>query len=454
MTSPTIHLDQLYYIVCLLLCIPLSYNYRLLPGIRHVIHLYSIITIMLLCSLVFSRLSILYSLIPSVLVWGIGYCVHRNLEIKRVYGTGICVFVWSMLFVYLSYFHINRMYLYWMQATIDETTVQMIITMKLTTFITDYTTHTSENPENPKDYPELLHFLGFMYFIPSYFVGPTLTLDEYTSYVDHLERVNPNDASSEDTKCQLHLLSTKTTVLLLCAMLGLMMFSPFYMTTSAFAAYKFLDKLKYLFISMLLVRCKYYFAWSLAEMSYIISSCSQFVSHKGRNVHILDVELPHNTHQILNSWNICTNMWLKTTVYEKVKPAYGSTTAIIATNVVSAFWHGFYPGYYITFLFGGFSTMLGRMWRRNISHGIFGATQNELVTKLYNYAKIPMMLSLVNFFGLPFQIYSLYYIVDAYNALRWYGLFVCIIGFVVAYSAQFVTRNARKEQISNKCKDE
>ncbi len=348
------------------------------------------------------------------------------------------------------------MYLYWLQATIDETTVQMVITVKLTKFITDTVLSKSDDQpavdsdSEPDKYPELLEFLGFIYFIPSYFTGVTLTLQEYNSYIQYLQTRDCSDTHSNETKSQLYLISAKTTLLFVCATIGMVLFSPFYMITPAFAAYGFMDKMFYLFISMFLVRCKYYFAWSLSEISYIISDCSNFVSHRGRNVHIVDVELPQNTYQILNSWNVCTNTWLKTTVYQNVLTRYGAKVAVIATNVVSAFWHGFY----ITFVFGGVSTILGRMWRKNISKAIVQPTQNDVVLDVYWYIKIPMMLSLINFFGLPFQLYSLYYVVDAYNALHWYGLILCIIGFIVAFATPIVMRRMFNTEISNKCKDE
>lgn len=43
-----------------------------------------------------------------------------------------------------------------------------------------------------------------------------------------------------------------------------------------------------------------------------------------------------------------TNKWLRMIVYERVPKKYGT----LLTFSLSALWHGFYPGYYVTFISG------------------------------------------------------------------------------------------------------
>jgi len=47
----------------------------------------------------------------------------------------------------------------------------------------------------------------------------------------------------------------------------------------------------------------------------------------------------------LDGWNKTTSLWLHYVVYERCH----STLAVF---MFSALWHGFYPGYYLTFLGG------------------------------------------------------------------------------------------------------
>lgn len=50
-----------------------------------------------------------------------------------------------------------------------------------------------------------------------------------------------------------------------------------------------------------------------------------------------------------------TNRWLRMIVYERV-----NNYATILTYALSAVWHGFYPGYYLTFASGALFTFAAR----------------------------------------------------------------------------------------------
>lgn len=49
-----------------------------------------------------------------------------------------------------------------------------------------------------------------------------------------------------------------------------------------------------------------------------------------------------------DNWNMCANKWLKNYVYLRVTPPNkkAGLKSTLTTYAVSAFWHGFYPGYY------------------------------------------------------------------------------------------------------------
>ena len=59
----------------------------------------------------------------------------------------------------------------------------------------------------------------------------------------------------------------------------------------------------------------------------------------------------------IESWNILTAKWLRHTVYDRA-PA---SLRVWAVFTISAFWHGFYPGYYILFLTGALATEAARL---------------------------------------------------------------------------------------------
>jgi lysophospholipid acyltransferase len=50
-------------------------------------------------------------------------------------------------------------------------------------------------------------------------------------------------------------------------------------------------------------------------------------------------------------------------VYARLAP-FGRSIATIGTYSVSAFWHGFYPGYYIFFVLSAFQTLAAQGTQR------------------------------------------------------------------------------------------
>jgi len=80
------------------------------------------------------------------------------------------------------------------------------------------------------------------------------------------------------------------------------------------------------------------------------------------NVSPLALETAQNNKELLEAWNQNTNKWLKNYVYLRVtprgkKPGFRSA---MATFITSAFWHGFYPGYYLTFITAGLVQTCGK----------------------------------------------------------------------------------------------
>lgn len=57
----------------------------------------------------------------------------------------------------------------------------------------------------------------------------------------------------------------------------------------------------------------------------------------------------------IEAWNIGTNKWLRMIVYERCE-----SNGTILTYALSALWHGFYPGYYVTFASGALFTFASR----------------------------------------------------------------------------------------------
>lgn len=90
-------------------------------------------------------------------------------------------------------------------------------------------------------------------------------------------------------------------------------------------------------------RTKYYGAWCTAEAAYIVSGFG-FNPATGkwdarRNVRIRAIEFAPNLKVFIDSWNICTNVWLRECVYKRVaspgkKPGFKSTQITFITSAM------------------------------------------------------------------------------------------------------------------------
>jgi len=84
------------------------------------------------------------------------------------------------------------------------------------------------------------------------------------------------------------------------------------------------------------------------------------------NVNPWGIETAQSSRIYLENWNKNTNNWLRQYVYLRVTP-HGKKPgfrASLATFTTSALWHGFYPGYYLTFILGAFIQTVAKNFRR------------------------------------------------------------------------------------------
>ncbi|CAG5124482.1 unnamed protein product, partial [Candidula unifasciata] len=140
------------------------------------------------------------------------------------------------------------------------------------------------------------------------------------------------------------------------------------------------------------------------------------------NVSILGVELSTSLKVNIDSWNKKTLVWLRRVVYDRA-PCY-NTLAVFAC---SAFWHGFYPGYYLMFGSGALMTIVARQVRRHIRP--FFQTSRPLV---YTYEVITFIATRLanSYLTLPFLVLEFYACIEMYKSLYFYFHILTLIGFV------------------------
>jgi lysophospholipid acyltransferase len=126
-----------------------------------------------------------------------------------------------------------------------------------------------------------------------------------------------------------------------------------------------------------------------------------------------------------------TALWLKRTVYTRFN-SDNKTLANIFTYFVSGFWHGFYPGYYLSFLSGAIVTSAGRSIRRNV-RPIFTTPGSRFV----NYKRI------YDFIGTVFTVGCMSYVFTP-AAIRDWNKSISLwkdtyfIGHILCFTALFL----------------
>lgn len=106
------------------------------------------------------------------------------------------------------------------------------------------------------------------------------------------------------------------------------------------------------------------------------------------NLNIWKIETATSFKMYLENWNIQTSTWLKCVCYERV-PWYPT----VFTFVLSALWHGVYPGYYFTFLTGVPVTLAARAMRNNYRHHFLSSKARKVAYDVVTWAATQLAIS-------------------------------------------------------------
>ena len=116
----------------------------------------------------------------------------------------------------------------------------------------------------------------------------------------------------------------------------------------------------YTFVVAMGIRAKYYVGWVMAEAS--LRASGQSYEGQDNSVSLprfdrfygideLGVEFSIFANVENECWNHSANMWLKRYIYFRINRVMNKDVAIYVTYMISAFWHGFYPMYFLAFFF-------------------------------------------------------------------------------------------------------
>ncbi|CAF0911884.1 unnamed protein product [Rotaria sordida] len=418
-------------------------------------------------------------IVQSSVVYLILYSVHPK-------HSHLVVFVFCM--AYLSAVHIYRIIYDYGNSTIDISASLMINTQKLTAlafaFYDGYRStqrarrrrpdeddeHTALNEDQEKqkiiDIPKPIEYLSYIFYFQGICVGPLCFFKDYCDFIEGRNLlVIPTSGTidkSNDEQYQLSQIKQPSifwpvfTKILQCSMWGyiFLAYAPYYPLeynlSQEIINSSFFKRVWILVISIFCVRVKYYCAFILSEAVNNAAGLGFNGFDKNgiprwdllTNVKPLQIELGTSLKVILDVWNIQTALWLRRVCYDRLPK--GRTLGVF---VISAFWHGFYPGYYVSFILAAFQTYAGRGIRRQIRPYF----QKNQTTK-YIYACITWLGTQI----------GLYFIVTPFILLEirkawyfyksWYFI-VPIVSIILALVLNGASSKPKKKQKSSQGKE-
>nr|GEU85230.1 lysophospholipid acyltransferase 1-like [Tanacetum cinerariifolium] len=295
------------FLICFVATIPLSFFHRYVPGGSMGKHIYAALTGAVLSYMSFGLMSNMHFLVLIIVSYASMVFCRKQ--------CGLITFFLAM--GYLIGCHVYYMSGdLWKEGGIDATGSMMVITLKVISCAINYSdgllkeAHLRQSQKNNRliKLPSFIEYVGYCLCCGSHFAGPVY---EMKDYLDWTERKGIWMKSEKPSP------------------------SPYVPTVKALFQ---------------------------AECSMILSglgfsgwtSSSPPIARWGRakNVDILGVEFAKSAAEIPLTWNIHVSTWLRHYVYDRLvqKGKRPGFFQLLATQTVSAIWHGVYPGYIIFFV--------------------------------------------------------------------------------------------------------
>ncbi|KAI9371692.1 MBOAT, membrane-bound O-acyltransferase family-domain-containing protein [Aspergillus egyptiacus] len=338
---------------------------------------------------------------------------------------------------------------------IDITGAQMVLVMKLSAFC--WNVHDGRLPQDqlsdPQKYaaittfPSILDYAGYVLFFPSLFGGPSFDYVAYRRWIDTtLFEVPPGTDPSKVPPTRKKrkiprsgIPAAKKVVIGLAWIVAFLQLGSVYnkdtVLNDDFLNYSFIRRAWSLHMLGFVTRTKYYGVWTLTEGACILSGMGYngFDPKTGKvfwnrleNIDPWKLETAQNSHAYLGGWNKNTNHWLRNYVYLRVTPKGKKPgfRASLATFGTSAFWHGFYPGYYFSFFLGSFVQTVAKNFRRHVRPFFLspdGSTPGPH-KRYYDIASWFVTQSIMTFVVMPFIFLEFSTSINVWQSVYYYGI--------------------------------
>ncbi|XP_022105774.1 lysophospholipid acyltransferase 2-like [Acanthaster planci] len=279
-------------------------------------------------------------------------------------------------------------------------------------------------------YPRFLEFWSYIFSPQGLLVGPICYFSNYVDFIqgNNFIRKVKNESGEErivyEEPSSMRAVTMKSLFALFCAVI-LMTTVPKVpimgnISAEVLKSSSILYRLGYLLVSVEVAKSKYFFGWMWADAICNAAGLG-FAGYdeNGRpdwsgvqNVDVIGFQTATSLKTLIDSWNITCAMWLKYVCFDRV-PSHKR----FLTFVLSAFWHGFYPGYFATFISGSLMVSAAAKVRYVVRPFFLSSSKMKLfydvITWLCTYVTLAYIIT-------PFTYLRLQPTLQFFNSYYWF----------------------------------
>jgi len=365
-------------------------------------------------------------------------------------------FVWSIS--YMMSMHIYSMVTAYLSWSIDFSAPLMVLIIKLISYA--FCVHDSIREkegqtlsEHEKQYKveqpaSLLEFYGWVLFFPGFFGGPAVDFINYRRYMDRSMFKDIPDQRIPHcvAECANALLGSFISMAIvgLFGKYGVEFIREEIANPANAFKYSLGMRLFIIYRGCIVQRCKYYICWLMGEVACLSSGCGYSGKIKDPktgeeknswknaiNIYPLKFEFASSMKVAVDTWNVCTESWLRYYCYERLKDTRFKKYGRLATFLLSAVWHGLYPAYYIFFLSAAVHREVAGMARKKIRPYVLSIPSKYHPQFLYDIVTTAFTIMTMNYCAITFAMLCFK---DSYNLWRntyFIGHSYILIGLIV-----------------------
>ncbi|KAK8362508.1 hypothetical protein V6Z12_A03G106200 [Gossypium hirsutum] len=322
----------------------------------------------------------------------------------------------------------------WKEGGIDATGALMVLTLKVISSAINYNDGLLKEEdlrEAQKKYrlvklPSLIEYFGYCLCCGSHFAGPVFEIKDYLEWTEGEGIWAPSDKGLSPSPYGATFRALVQAGISMAVYLYLVPYHP--LSRFGEPAYQ-----------------EWGFWRKLSFHGWTESSPPKPKWDRAKNVDIPGVELAKSAVVLPLVWNIQVSTWLRHYVYERLitkgkKPGFFQ---LLATQTVSAVWHGLYPGYMLFFVQSALMIAGSRViyrWEQ--------ASNVGLVKKTLVFINFAYTLLILNYSAVGFLVLSLHESLALYGSVYYVGTILPITLILLGYiiPAKPARSKARKQQ--------